>query len=131
MEALRLGVKSKLQLLTYTTATPPDASYICYLCHSLWQCRILNPLSEARDLTCIFMETMLSSQPTEPQWELCFSPFFLIKFAYLTLSVRFFFFSQKLHKCTNHCSSPRNSSVNNNDQRNTALLKSDKCRVKK
>ena len=37
---------------------------------SLWQCRILNPLSEARDQTYILTDTMSDSQPTEPQWVL-------------------------------------------------------------
>ena len=34
-----------------------DPSCVCNLHHSLWQCWILNPLSEARDRTCIFMDT--------------------------------------------------------------------------
>ena len=50
------GVKSELQLLTYITAMP-DPSLICDLCWSLWQCRILNPLSKARDQTHILMDT--------------------------------------------------------------------------
>ena len=41
---------------TTTTATP-DPSSICSL-HSLWQCLILNPLSKARDQTCIFTDTV-------------------------------------------------------------------------
>ena len=58
MEVPRLGVKSELQLLAYTTATAtPDPSHICDLCCSLWQCGILNPPSEARDRTCILMDT--------------------------------------------------------------------------
>ena len=36
---------------------------------SLW---IFNRLSKAGDWICIFMDTMLGSQPTEPQWELQF-----------------------------------------------------------
>ena len=44
----------------YTTATAtPDPRYICDLRYSLQQCWILNPLSEARDQTCIFTETTL------------------------------------------------------------------------
>ena len=40
----------------YTTATAmPDPSHFCNLHHSSWQCRILNPLSKAKDWTCIFM----------------------------------------------------------------------------
>jgi len=46
----RLGVKSELQLLSCTTATTmPDLSCLCDLHCSLWQCQILNPLSEVRD----------------------------------------------------------------------------------
>ena len=52
----RVGVKLKLQLLAYATATAmQDPS--CHLHHSSWQCRILNPLSEARDQTCNLMVT--------------------------------------------------------------------------
>ena len=50
MEAPRLGVESELQLLAYATATAmPDLSHTCDQHHSLWQCQILNLLSEARD----------------------------------------------------------------------------------
>ena len=50
------GVQSELQLQAYTTATAlPDLSYICDLHHSSWQRQILNPLSKARDGTCILM----------------------------------------------------------------------------
>ena len=48
----------------YATATATatlDQSHICKLCHSLWQCWILNPRSEARDQTCILMDAMLGS----------------------------------------------------------------------
>ena len=48
----RLGVKSKLQLPAYTTATATwDLSHVCDLHHSSQQCPILNPLSEARNRT--------------------------------------------------------------------------------
>ena len=50
MEVPRLGFQSELLPLAYATATAmPDLSRICYLHHSSWQCRILNPLSDARD----------------------------------------------------------------------------------
>ena len=52
MEVPRLGVELELQLQAYATAIAiamPDPRCICNPCHSLWQCRILNPLSEARD----------------------------------------------------------------------------------
>ena len=54
----RLGVKLELLLLAYTTATAmPDPSHICDLHHSAQQCWILNPLSEARDGTCLPVDT--------------------------------------------------------------------------
>ena len=57
-----LGVKSELQLPAYTTATTvPYLSHICDLHHSLQQCQILNPLSEARDRTCFFVDVLLGS----------------------------------------------------------------------
>ena len=52
MEVPRLGVKSELLLLAYTTATAtPDPNCVCNLHHSSRTHRILNPLSEARDRT--------------------------------------------------------------------------------
>ena len=56
MEVPRLGVESELELQAYTTAmATQDLSCICDLHHSSWQCRILNPLSKARDQTYILM----------------------------------------------------------------------------
>ena len=58
MEVPRLEVESELQLLAHTTATgTPDPSHVCDLHHSSQQCRIPDPLSEARDRTCILMDT--------------------------------------------------------------------------
>ena len=58
MKVPRLGVESELQLPACTTATATwDLSYICDLRCSLQQQWILNPLSEAKDLTCILMDT--------------------------------------------------------------------------
>ena len=59
MEITRLGVKSGLQLLAYTTTTAtPDLSLVSDLHHSSQQSWILDPLSEeARDWTCILMDT--------------------------------------------------------------------------
>ena len=52
MEIPRLGVKSNLQLLAYTTATATwDPSQFYDLQHSSQQRWVLNPLSEARDGT--------------------------------------------------------------------------------
>ena len=54
------GVKLELQLPAYITTTAtlhvPLQSLICDLCCSFHQRQILNPLSEARDRTCIFMD---------------------------------------------------------------------------
>ena len=48
MEVPRPGVKLELQLPAYATAVV-DLSHICNLYHNLWQCWILNSLSQARD----------------------------------------------------------------------------------
>ena len=62
IEVPGLGVASEQQLQAYATAvTMPDLSCICHLYCSLQQYQILNPLSEARDQTCILMDTMLGS----------------------------------------------------------------------
>ena len=58
MEIPMLRVELELQLLVYTTATVTgDPSGICDLHHSSRQSQILNPFSEARDQTCILMDT--------------------------------------------------------------------------
>ena len=58
MEVPRLGVQSELQLPAYTTATTMrDPSHICDLHHSSQPRWMPHPLSEARDQTCIFVDT--------------------------------------------------------------------------
>ena len=58
MEVLKLRVESELQLSAYVTATEMwDLSCVCNLYHSSQQCRIPDPLREARDQTCILMDT--------------------------------------------------------------------------
>ena len=58
MEVPRLGVKSELQLLACATATAmPDPTCVWDLHHSSWQRWILNPPNEARDETCVLMDT--------------------------------------------------------------------------
>ena len=48
----------RAKLPAYATATAvQDLSHVCDLYHSSWQRWILNPLSEARDRTCGFMDT--------------------------------------------------------------------------
>ena len=57
-EVPRLGAESELRPPVYTTATAtPDLSCMHDLYRSSWQCQILNPLSKARDQTCIPMDT--------------------------------------------------------------------------
>ena len=59
MQVSRLGVEMELelQLQAYATATPNPTYTGC----SLWHCQILNPLSEARDRTCILTDTTSDS----------------------------------------------------------------------
>ena len=58
MEVPRLGVQSELQLPAYTIViATQDPRCVCNLHLSSWQCRILNPLSKARDQTHILMDT--------------------------------------------------------------------------
>ena len=64
MEIPRLGVESELQLLAYTTATTMPAqqqSCICGLHCRLWQCQMVNSLSEARAWTRTLMDVMFVS----------------------------------------------------------------------
>jgi len=57
MEVPKLGVESELQLLAYTTVKAmQNLSCISDLHHSSRQHWILDPLSEARDRTCILMD---------------------------------------------------------------------------
>ena len=70
MEVPRLGVESQLLPLAYTTATATqDLSHIFDLHHSSQQCRILNPLSEARDGTSS-SRMLVEFVTAEPQQEL-------------------------------------------------------------
>ena len=57
MEVPRLGVELELQLPAYATATAmEELSHVWDLHCSSWQRWILNPLSEARNQTCILMD---------------------------------------------------------------------------
>ena len=58
MEVLRLVVESELQLPAYATAIATwDLSCVFKLHYSSGQCWILNPLSKARNRTCILVDT--------------------------------------------------------------------------
>ena len=64
MEGPRLGVELELQLPAYTTAAETqDPSHVCDLPHSSWQRWFPNPLSRARDRTCILMDTSRVCNP--------------------------------------------------------------------
>ena len=55
IEVPRLGVQLELQLLAYAAATAArDPSHLCD--HSSQQQQMLNPLSKARDRTCILLD---------------------------------------------------------------------------
>ena len=70
LEVPRLGVEWEPQLPAYTTATAmQDQSCDWNLHYSSLQCRILNPLNEARDQTGILLDTS-QFVTTEPQREL-------------------------------------------------------------
>ena len=80
MEVPKLEIELELQLPAYATATAmPDPSCVCNLHHSSRQCRILNPLSEARDRTCILMDItwVCYFVTVEPQGELLYFFYFL------------------------------------------------------
>ena len=51
MEVPRLGVDS-----SYSCWPTPDLSHVCDLHHNSWECQIFNPLSKARDPTCILLD---------------------------------------------------------------------------
>ena len=56
------GLNWSSSYLAYATAIATlDPSHICDLHWSLWEHQILDPLHEARDGTCILMDTMLGS----------------------------------------------------------------------
>ena len=58
MEVSRLGGRIEAVAAVYTTApATQDPSHICDLHHSSLQRWILNPLSKAKDQTCILMDT--------------------------------------------------------------------------
>ena len=61
MEVPGLGVESQLQLPAYATAQQYQIQTASTTYASLWQCWILNPLSEARDQTWVVMKTMSGS----------------------------------------------------------------------
>ena len=74
LEVPGLRVKSELQLPADTTAIAVwDPSRVCSLHYSSRQCQLLNPLSMARDQTCILMDTRRKKWgfiTAEQQWEL-------------------------------------------------------------
>ena len=62
IEVPRLGVELELPLLAYATTTATqDPSHVCDLHHSSREHWIPDPLSEARDRTCILMGTRSDS----------------------------------------------------------------------
>jgi len=67
-------VKSELQLPAYTATIAAHLQSLLWdLLHSLWQCQILNPLGEARDQTCILMDTSQVLNQVSHNGNSCFS----------------------------------------------------------
>jgi len=78
MEVPRLGGQLELQLPAYSTAiATPDLSFVCELQHSSQQCQVLNPLSEARDWTCILMDTRWILNPLSHDGNFLFWVFYI------------------------------------------------------
>ena len=75
MEVPRLGVQLELQLLALATFTATlGASPICHLHCILWQCQILNLLSETRDQTCILRVPVMAQRKWIWTWGCGFDP---------------------------------------------------------
>ena len=76
VEVPGLEVESELQLLAYTTAMPTlDPSHTCDLDHSLWQCRVLNPLIEpAFSWTLCWVLNLLSHNGNSRKLRFCLLP---------------------------------------------------------
>ena len=85
MEVSRPGAELELQLPAHATATvTKDPTRISDPYHSLWQCWILNPLSEARDGTSILRDTSRVLIPLSHHgnsWNIFFIVFFKIAIA--------------------------------------------------
>ena len=99
MRVPRLWVESDLQLPAYTTArATPDPNRVYNLHHSSQQCWILNPLSKARDWTCVLMDTVWFIT-AEPQTHGNSMLLFLIRFIVLRLAKEHFEVS-RMHRTT-------------------------------
>ena len=89
VEVPMLGVKSELQLPTYTTATAIlDPSHICAPCYSLQEHQLLNPPSKARDQTASSW-ILVRCISTEPQGELNSYLFLLCQFLSIIFYISF------------------------------------------
>ena len=54
----RIWVKWEMQLRPPPNHSNTNPSLLCDLHRSLWQCQLLNPLSQARDQTCILRDNL-------------------------------------------------------------------------
>ena len=98
MEVPRLRVKPELHQQAYATATAtPDLNHVCNLHHSSHQCGILNPLSEARDRTCVLMDTSWIWNPLSPNGKSS-PPFILMVYLYRFCSCSFTGFESSLDR---------------------------------
>ena len=63
-------IRTAAASLYHKATATRDPSLVCNLHHSLRQRWVLNPLSKARDQTCIFVDTSWVHITAEPRWEL-------------------------------------------------------------
>ena len=92
VEVPRIGGESELQLPVYTTATAtPDPNCICDICHSSPRCWILNPLSKARDQTCILTDASWILNPLSHNGN---SSSYNFKFLFLFIMSKFYLLEQ-------------------------------------
>ena len=95
MEVPGLGIELELQLQAYITATAMwDPSRIRDIHHSSWQNRILSPLSQARDWTCILMDTSWDRNPPshsgssdDGHFDLCHDVYVIVVFICFSLII--------------------------------------------
>ena len=101
------GSRPRDRIRAYATATATqDASRECDLHHSSWQCRILNPLSEARDGTCILVVTSQAHKPLSHKGKSLNILYFIYLF-YFYFLFSFFVFLPFLGPLSWHMEVPR------------------------
>ena len=105
--------------MTYTTATAMrDLSRVCDLHCSSWQYRILRPLSESRDLTCILMDTSQVLNLLSLSGNSCSSSTFNFKKSFYLSRLNFFI----------NCKNKNKNKNKNKKQKKPQKTKNQTCR---